>query len=198
MWYWLFRSIFIGLLKVFFKFKVEGRGRIPAKVNFIVVANHASFLDPVVVGAAIPYRIYWMAARFLYGVPWLKWFLFKTGTHPVGGSSAKRFIDLLDKNKNVGLFPEGTCSLDGNLGEFKRGAALLALKTGRPIVPCAILGTFKALPKRAKFPKFIPLKVKIGEPIYLLKEFDELIDDIYLQEGMLKIKNTIKEMIDEG
>jgi len=40
--------------------------------------------------------------------------------------------------------------------------------------------------------------VKIGEPIYLLKEFDELIDDIYLQEGMLKIKNTIKEMIDEG
>lgn len=195
MWYWFFRVIFSGLLKVFFKFKVEGRENLPLKVNFIVVANHASFLDPIVIGAAIPYRIYWMAARFLYNLSWLKWFLSKTSTYPVGGASTLRFINLLEKNKIIGLFPEGTCTLDGNLGEFHRGAALLAIKTGRPIMPCAILGTFKALPKKAKFPKFVPLKVKIGKPIYLLKEFDELIDDVYLQKGMSKVKEVIKEML---
>jgi len=99
----------------------------------------------------------------------------------------------------VGLFPEGGCSRDGKLRKFRRGAALLAARTGRPVVPCAILGTYEALPRGAKFPQlFRSLKVKIGKPIYLLKEFEDIIDDVYLQEGTLKIRRTIAEMIDEG
>jgi len=114
------------------------------------------------------------------------------------GSSSEKAIDYLMKNKIVGLFPEGGCSRDGKLREFRRGAALLGLKTGRPVVPCAVLGSYKALPAWAKFPKFVPIKVKISKPIYLLKEFDEVIDDMYLQEGIFKIRNAIKEMIDAG
>ena len=100
------------------------------------------------------------------------------------------------ENKNVGVFPEGGRSYDGKLREFKRGISLLALKTGRPILPCAILGTFEALPHWAKFPRlFLPIKVKIGKPKYLLREFGDVVDDIYLQEGILKVKNIIQEMI---
>jgi hypothetical protein len=60
------------------------------------------------------------------------------------------------------------------------------------------LGTYTALPLRAKFPKLVPIKVKIAKPIYLLKEFAEKIDDIHLQEGILKIRNKIQEMLNAG
>ncbi|OQX53941.1 MAG: hypothetical protein B5M48_02145 [Candidatus Omnitrophica bacterium 4484_213] len=198
MWYWIFRIVFIVIFKLFFKLKVEGLKNLPRKTNFIVVANHSSFLDPLVVGAAIPKKVYWLATRGIYHISWLRWFLRRTESLPTGSSSEKA-IYLLTKNKNVGLFPEGTRSFDGRLREFRRGVALLGIKTGRPIVPCAILGTYEALPRGAKFPKlFRSLKLKIGKPIYLLKEFEDIIDDIYLQEGTLKIRRTIAEMIDEG
>jgi 1-acyl-sn-glycerol-3-phosphate acyltransferase len=199
MFYWIFRFIFILILNSLFKFKVEGLDNLPQKTNFIVVANHFSFLDTLAVGAAITKKTYWIASKDLYyGVSWLGWFFRLIDAFP-SGSSSDRAVYLLTKNRNVGLFPEGNVSPDGKLGEFRRGAALLALKTGRPIVPCAIIGTFEALPKRAKLPRlFKPIKVKIGKPIYLLKEFDEMIDDVYMQEGMLKVWNSIQEMIDAG
>jgi len=154
-------------------------------------------MDPVVVGVAISRKINFIAMRDLYKIDRLKWFVQLMGALPTGASS-KKAADLLNKNENIGLFPEGACSPDGNLRRFRRGAALLAIKTGRPVVPCAIFGSFQSFPRGAKFPKlFLPMKVKIGKPIYLLKEFEEVIDDIYLQEGIFRIRNTIKEMLNE-
>ncbi len=198
MWYWAFRLIFSVLLKVLFRFKVEGLDNLPEKTNFIVVANHASIIDSVAIGVAIPKKIYWIAARWLYRVPWLAWFLQKTETQPIGGIS-ERAVESLENNNNVGLFPEGKCSLSGKLGEFKRGAAMLAFRTGRPVVPCAVIGSFEALPWRKKIPRFFTkIKVKIGKPIYQLKEFDETIDDMYLQEGTSQIQDAIKELLYAG
>ncbi len=196
MWYWVFRAIFAIVFKTLFKLKVEGLKNLPKKTNFIIIANHSSFLDPLLIMVAVPRKIYCIASRYLYRVPWLKWFLRKTRAFPTGNSTEKA-VSLLIQNKNVGLFPEGKCSLDGSLGQFRRGASLLALKTGRPIVPCAILGAYEALPKTARFPKFLPIRVKIGKPKYLLKQFEDVIEDIYLQDGILKLRNSIKEMLDE-
>lgn len=197
MWYWIFRACARGLLKLFFRLKIEGIENIPRKTNFIIVANHPSYLDPLVVMAAVPQKIHCIALRFLYKFFWLRWFLQLVEALPVGSSSQKA-IDLLNNNKNVGLFLEGGASRDGTLKSFRRGTALLAYKTGRPIVPCAILGTYTALPLKARFPKFLPIKIKIGKPVYLLKEFEEIIEDIYLQEGIFKIRSKIKEMLNAG
>lgn len=197
MWYWIFRAGCIITLKLFFRLKAEGLENIPQKSNFIVVANHASFLDPLIITAVVPKKIHCIVSRFLLKIPLLKWSLEKLEVLPAGRSS-KKAIEFLTDNKVVGLFPEGGCSRDGKLREFRRGVALLAIKTGRPILPCAILGSYEALPVRAKFPKCLPIKVKIGKPIYLLKEFENVIDDIYLQEGIFKIRNKIQELINAG
>ncbi|KPK43043.1 MAG: hypothetical protein AMJ78_00330 [Omnitrophica WOR_2 bacterium SM23_29] len=197
MGYWIIRFILIAIFKSLFKLKVEGLENLPQKTNFIVIANHTSFLDPLVVGTAIPKRIYWLAIRDIYNVYWLGWFMKIAEALPIGGSSDKAAY-LLTKNKNIGIFPEGTRSSSGELREFRRGAALLAFKTGRPIVPCAVLGASEALPKKAKFPKLAPLKVKIGKPKFFIKKFESVIDDIYLQDGTIKLRNTIKEMLDAG
>lgn len=197
MWYWVFRTIFITGLKLFFRFEVEGLENLPQKTNFIVVANHNSYLDPVVLGAALPIRIYWITRRMLYRFRLLRWFFRRIDALPTG-NAVDRALHLLEKNKNIGLFPEGGVGHDGQLKEFRRGAALLALKTGRPIVPCAILGTFEAFPFSAKFPKPGPIKVKIGKPKYFLKEFTDDIDGLYLEQGIFEIRNKIKEMIHAG
>lgn len=197
MWYWILRFCAKVLLKLFFRLKIEGIENIPQKTNFIIVANHPSYLDPLVVMAAVPEKIHCIALRFLYRFFWLRLFLKLVEALPIG-SSSRRALNLLIENKNVGLFPEGGVSRDGTLKNFRRGAALLAMKTGRPVLPCAVLGTFQALPLEAKLPKFVPIKIKIGKPIYLLKEFEEVIDDVYLQEGIFKIRNKIKGMLDAG
>jgi len=197
MWYWTIRALSIFLLKIFFRFRVEGIENLPTKTNFIVAANHASFLDPFLMTAAIPQKVYLLARRDIYMVPLIRWLADKTGVLPAGNASEK-LLHLINKNKNVGLFPEGTRTRDGQIKDFRRGAALLALKTGRPIVPCAILGAYEAYPRTAKFPKFIPVTVKIGKPQYLLKELEDTISDISLQEGNFKIKNAIEEMMHAG
>lgn len=191
---WFLRALSLIILKLFFRFQAEGGENIPQKSNFIVVANHTSFLDAVAITAAIPKKIYWLASWKLYGIPWLKWIMSISKTMPTGNAS-ERAAGLLIKNLNVGLFPEGTRSHDGNLKEFRRGAALLALKTGRPILPCAIFGAYEALPRQAKLPKFKRISIKIGKPVYLLKEFTDIIDDVRLQEGTFKIKNAVKELL---
>ena len=197
MWYWAVRIAAIIIFKLFFRLKVEGLVNLYKKSNFIVVANHGSFLDPFVLSAAIPHKIHYLASRDLYKVPFVKWALHRLEATPTGSASEKA-VEYLLKGKNVGLFPEGGCSRDGKLRDFRRGVALLAHKTGRPVIPCAILGTYEALPVKAKWPKFLPLKVKIGTPICLLKEFDDLIDDVFLQEGVFRIRKAIKELVDAG
>lgn len=195
--YWIARFFFSIILKIFYNLKVIGKENIPKNTNFIVVANHCSFLDPIVIGVAIPKKIHFIALRNLYRIFWLRWFLKLMGSLPTG-SASKISILLLLNNKNIGLFPEGTRSHDGKLKEFKTGTSLLAIKTGRPILPCAIIGTYEAFPRTAKFPKFFcSIKIKIGKPIYLLKEFEEQIDDLLLQEGIFKIRNSIKEMLND-
>ena len=195
MWYWIFRIIFIIIFKLCFRFKAQGLGNLPKKTNFIIVANHTSFLDAILVMAAVPRKIHCIALRGLYRIFWLRWFLRAVEALP-SGSASNGAIALLHKNENVGLFPEGGRSHHGKLREFKRGTALLAMKTGRPIVPCAIIGAYEAFPRKAKFPKFpLPIKVKIGKPVYLLKEAGEVVDDLCLQIGIFKIRNAVKEMI---
>lgn len=195
--YWIVRLIVFINVKLLFGLKVEGLNNLPKKSNFIIVANHTSFLDPLLMMAAVPKKIHCIALRNLFKIPWLRWFFGMTETFPSGNSSEKA-ISLLMQEKIVGLFPEGGISRDGKLREFKRGAALLALKTGRPIVPCAIFGAYEALPRSAKFPRFLPTKVKIGKPIYILKEFGETIEDDLLQEGIFRIKNAVKELLNAG
>lgn len=197
MWYWIFRLLFKVTGKIVFRLKVEGLEHIPEKSNFIIVANHNSYLDPIVIMAAVPKKIYCLALRFLYRVFLIGWFLQKVEALPVGSASAKA-VYLLRHNRNVGLFPEGGISPDGKLMDFRRGTALLAYKTGRPVVPCAIVGTYEALPLGKAFPRPHAITLRVGKPIFLLKEFDEVIEDIRLQEGTARIRSAIKEMLDAG
>ena len=154
-------------------------------------------MDPVLLTCAVPAKIYWLASRHLYHIPWLRWFLQHVDTFPLLSNTSETVVRLLSEDKCVGMFPEGKCARKGELGKFRRGTSLVAMKTGRPVVPCAVIGASEALPVTARFPKlWTPVRVRIGRPVYLLKESTDLIDDIYLQEGTMRIRNEIRRLRD--
>ena len=126
-----------------------------------------SLFDPPVVGTAFPRPIHFMAKEELFAKPILKWIFTKLKAFPVRRATADRTairhaINLLNNGELLGLFPEGTRSKTGKLGKPETGLAMIALKSGAPVVPAAIIGTNKVWKEGLLLPRFI---VKFGNPI---------------------------------
>ena len=140
----------------------------------ILAANHASNLDAVVLGSwLIPKlgrRIHWLGKKELFAWPIVGWTAAHGGVHPVdrGGADVEAFRlaqRILDEGNVLFVFPEGTRSPDGSLQEARDGLALLALRTGAPIVPLGIAGSYKVWPRGQKLPH--PggrVTVRVGRP----------------------------------
>ncbi len=155
--------------------RIEGAiDAIPRDGPVILAANHASNLDAVVIGSwLIPRlgrRIQWLGKKELFDWPLVGWAARNGGVHPVDRDAAdveafRLAQRILDEGHVLFVFPEGTRSPDGTLQEARDGIALLALRTGAPIVPIGIAGSNKVWPKGQRFPH--PgghVTVRIGEP----------------------------------
>ncbi len=137
--YRLFRWTLRTLGKIFLGFEVHGAGKVPAEGPLIVAANHRRFFDPVFVSMAVDRRLRWMAKKELFAFPFGRLFYF-LGTFPVdrqgGGRAALRTaLGFLAEGRALGIFPEGTRRKEGLSVEAKSGAALLAARSGAPVLP---------------------------------------------------------------
>ena len=171
--YYISRFIFEVLLKIICRLEVKGRENLPKKGPFIVASNHASFADPAVIGVSCnTTRISFMAKRELFERPLLGPWCKAVGCIPIerrsGSSGAlKKAIQKLKKGEVLGIFPEGTRSLDGELQKAELGIGLLMAKAGVPVIPVYISGTADALPRDAKFPRLRKVVANIGKKIDL-------------------------------
>ena len=161
--YELVRLISIIIFRILFRMKIAGKESVPARGAFIVVANHDSLLDGFVIASAINRRITFLSAAHLFEISPVGWFLKKMRAIPVKNEgqnfgSLKKALDVLKKNGVLGIFPEGGIR-DTNMYS---GAVYVAAKSGAPILPVAILGTYKALPPGKKFPRLTSIEVKVG------------------------------------
>jgi 1-acyl-sn-glycerol-3-phosphate acyltransferase len=160
-----FRRFFGRLYRV----QVLGAERIPASGGVILAANHESLIDPWILGLATRRPIRYMAKAELWEIPVVRLVMEKFGTFPIergGGDrmAMSRAAELLREGQALGIFPQGTC-LPYRRRPFHRGAARLALATGTPLVPVALVGTERAL--RPGKPKLgLPrVTVLVGDPI---------------------------------
>ncbi len=163
--YYLVKMTTWTFLRLKYGLEVYGIHNIPKEGSFVVASNHASHLDPVVVGVSCPQPVTFMARDTLFKNPIMSAFLKGVRTMPLkrdaGDIAAMRYaIELLKEGDVVGLFPEGTRSLDGSLGSAKRGIDLLAKKAKVAVVPVYLEGTFQALPKGGK--KLQPSKIRVA------------------------------------
>lgn len=165
--YNLIHVILSTFFSLVFRWKVVGAENIPTGGGVIIAANHVSLWDPPVLGTAVPRRIHFMAKEELFSNPIFSWLITKLGAFPVKRGTADRkairtALTLLENGSVLGIFPEGTRSKDGKLGAPEPGLALLALKSGVPVVPAAIIGTNKVFQNGHWLPRFT---VVFGNPI---------------------------------
>jgi len=201
MLYWISRLFFVAIFKLFFRLKVEGLERLPAKQNFLLVSNHASFLDPFAISAAIPRYIRWIVVDEYFDIALARWFLKNLRFIRTKGKTDSRALHqslfALKQGDIVGLFPEGRRTWDGKLGSAYSGMALMALKSGVPVVPIGISGSFEAWPRTRKFVKFSPITVRIGEPIDFSAQCEAKITREALDEVAGKIMSSVKSLLSE-
>ncbi|HHU81796.1 MAG TPA: 1-acyl-sn-glycerol-3-phosphate acyltransferase [Firmicutes bacterium] len=155
------------LLKIFYRIEVKGGEYLPPKGPVICVANHASLVDPIVMGCSLKRSVNFLAKEELFRIPVLNWILKTLGVIPVKRGAGDRgalksALKVLEDKKVLGLFPEGTRYRDNTLHPLRPGAAMLALQTGACILPMLISGTY-----RMRFLSFPKIKVAIGPPFTL-------------------------------
>ena len=156
----------------FFRGEVAGLENIPASGAFLVAANHASHLDPPLIGSHVPRQMCFFARKTLWSGRFASWWLDAVGTIPVdrdGGQDVgalKRVLRALADGKVMILFPEGTRSLDGQLQSPKPGVGFIVCKTQVPVLPARIFGSFEAFGKGMKVPRLgTPVTIVYGPPI---------------------------------
>jgi 1-acyl-sn-glycerol-3-phosphate acyltransferase len=164
------RVVFGPALSVAFRLRTHGRENVPRDGAAILAANHASFLDPILIGICARRPVRFLVAQDFYRDPRLHRVLRWLGAIPVGGSTGpvrafRQIGEVIRRGSLLGIFPEGGITRDGAMKPFRAGAAALALRTGVPLVPIHVDGTFEALPRHAKWPRFVPVTVRIGNPI---------------------------------
>jgi 1-acyl-sn-glycerol-3-phosphate acyltransferase len=144
--YWPIRAILVPAFLVYFRMQRIGREHLPRRGPLLLAANHRSFLDPFVIGMLVRRPVYYMAKRELFAKRWQAWLLSSLGAFPVDrGAGDAEAIDtaraILQRGDCVVVFPEGTRVRPGPLGAPRRGVGRLALETGAPVAPIAVIGT---------------------------------------------------------
>ena len=169
--YGFFHYLCLTAYEAWFRGEVVGTEHFPTSGPFLIASNHTSHLDPPIVGAQIVRQMRFFARKSLWNNPVLAWWLDRVETIPVDRDSGdvsaiRRVLQALHEDRAVVLFPEGTRSEDGHLQKPKAGVGLMACKTGAPVVPCRVYGSFEAFGKGMKYPRLgTPVTVVFGPPI---------------------------------
>jgi glycerol-3-phosphate dehydrogenase (NAD(P)+) len=144
--YWVARAVLQPFFLVYFRLKRTGMEHIPKEGALIIASNHRSFMDPWAIGMMLRRPVYYVAKTELFRRRTVAWLLSSLGAFPVDrGHGDRDAMDaarrILERGDVVVIFPEGTRTRPGALGTPKRGVGRLALETGAPVVPVALIGT---------------------------------------------------------
>jgi 1-acyl-sn-glycerol-3-phosphate acyltransferase len=184
--YWLLKLVVLGpVLRLVFRPKVEGLKNVPGSGPVILACNHLSFSDSIFTPLVVRRRVTFVAkAEYFTGKGIKGWFsrMFFTGagTIPVdrsGGQAAQAALDtllrVLREGNIAGIYPEGTRSPDGRLYRGKTGVARLALESGAPVVPVALLNTDEIQPTGTLIPTVKRVRMRIGKPLDFSRYADQ-------------------------
>ena len=158
------------LFRILFRGRVSGRRNVPMQGSLVVVANHGSHLDPPLLGHALGRPVAFMAKEELFKVPLLAPLIRALAAYPVKrGASDREAIRTATARLNegwaTGVFLDGTRQADGRINQPMPGAALLAARSGSPLLPVAIINSHRALGTGQSLPRLVPIQLRIGEPV---------------------------------
>jgi len=169
--YELVSKLFVfPIYKFVLKGHLIGRDNIPQKDSFIMVSNHGSLLDPPLLGHALGRNISFMAKAELFRIPFLGFIIKACGAYPVKRGIAdkntiKTACQKLSSDNSIGIFIDGTRQKNGRVNKPKQGAALLAFKNQKLLLPVAIVNSHRLIRFRCFIPLFSKVVIKVGKPV---------------------------------
>lgn len=189
--YTFVRSVVHAILKPVYRIEVIGKENLPAEGGVLLCANHIDNLDPPVVGITAARPVHFMAKDELFTIPVLGKIVSNLNAFPVkrgmsDREALRKGLAILKEGKVLGLFPEGTRSKTGEMGKGLAGAGFFALRSDAYVVPCAIIGPYKAFNK---------LKVVYGKPI----DMDSVkADKLNAEQATDMIMDEIQKLINQN
>lgn len=190
-YYTLFRAIFRAFFAVFYRWQVKGAENVPADGPVILCANHINNFDPPLLGCGIERQVHFMAKEELFKVPVISFLITKFGAFPVKRGAGDRAairatLKILEEGKVLGIFPEGTRSKTGEVGQGMSGTAMFALKSEAKVVPVAIVGPYRL---------FRPVTIIYGKPIDLSRYKEGKATGETMKEVTDLIMQNIRDLI---
>jgi 1-acyl-sn-glycerol-3-phosphate acyltransferase len=206
-WFYHPGSAIIGFVsRLLWGTRIQGVEHLPRSGPFILVANHCSNLDPLMMGWASGHQIgrvvHFMAKIEMRSWPVIGWLATQSGVYFVRRGerdrAAQQFsLDALADGRPIAMFPEGTRSRTGHLREGKPGAALIAMRSGAPIVPAGVSGTHRIFPGRSRWPRPTRVRIRIGESFTLPHQPSGRLDREALAAGTERIMSAIEQLLPE-
>ena len=163
------------MLRLGFRLRIDGKEHIPKEGPAILASNHLSFLDHLLLPMATRRQVFFISKVQHFDHAFRRWFFRRIGVLPLrrgeGDTEAiERATQALEEGNLFCIYPEGTRSLDGKLHKGHTGVARLAYRTGAPVVPVAMFGTFSAMPKGRSLPRLKKCGIRVGEAIPFEKD----------------------------
>jgi 1-acyl-sn-glycerol-3-phosphate acyltransferase len=176
-----------------FRFRCRGRELIPEGGGGLLLSNHQSNLDPILVGLASDRRLNYVARESLFSFAPFRWLANSVDAIPIdregtGLTGLKETLKRLKRGEMVLLFPEGTRTRDGEVHAIKPGFCSLARRSGVPLVPAAVDGAFDAWPRQRRLPRPAVIHVQFGEPIP-----PELVKSMSDEQLVEEVEHRIRE-----
>lgn len=173
MFYWFVKGIFYPFVRLYLGLTRDGLEHLPKRGPAIVICNHTSYVDPILLGSAAPRAIHFVVLQWMYDLVLLRWFYWGMGTIPVRGTGqdskgVRRALRFLERGRVVGIFPEGSRSADGKLAATRPGAAMIAALSGAPVVPAYIDGARDSMPVGSSYPGPARIHVRFGPALRYL------------------------------
>ncbi len=170
--YFLGRTFFRLLYGAYFRWRIHNPENVPLRGPAILASNHASFIDPPLIGSPLPREINYLARESLFRFPVIGSIFRSWNAVPVdrdgGGAAGLRVImDRLQAGGAILLFPEGTRSADGSIQRAHSGVGLIVIKSAAPVIPVRVFGTFEAYNKKMLIPRPRRISVKYGRALDL-------------------------------
>jgi 1-acyl-sn-glycerol-3-phosphate acyltransferase len=171
--YCFVKNLFRLFFKLYNRLEVRGLDNIPPGTTMIVASNHASYIDPPLIGGVFPGRLRYLAKESLFRIPLLGFLIRTLGAVPVtredsqrAGAVMKILLGLLRDGENVLLFPEGSRTPDGRIKPLEAGVAFLAVKAGVPVLPVYVGGSFESWPRGKALPRPSKLTMTVSPLVY--------------------------------
>lgn len=195
-WYRLFRLILMPFVHAVARLDVVGKENLPKTGPFILVANHQSFLDPIIVQVICRRPLNTLAKSTQFTGRIMSWIMprvcaIPTRRYRIEPQAVRVVLRRLAAGEAVGVYPEGERSWDAEVQPFRRGTIRLLLKSGVPIIPCGVVGSYDVWPRWSRTLRRKTVRVEFGKAIHWPAMHDRKERNAFLLEATRVLRDTM-------